>query len=260
MFRDRPLTWLFVIATVCVDVVGQLLFDSIQFWLAFGQLSAVAIWLVMGKVHRLARFGVFLAVISFVAGRSSNPGDWIFPENFFLTMLVVYTVCVVLAVCPIVFFRFWIRSRKQTVGRKNPWQFPLIELFGWTIIVAYASFACRFLNLESIWHLEIFQFVSLIIPKAILAAIFLENTNPVGHWLRVVKFVCALLIWILCILLFGILSDSASELVALLAVSGGYLVAWSTVRTLDQRIPDMRELLQEENLHANEPKLFNPQD
>ena len=64
-FRQHPLTWLFLIATACVDAVA-LATDHESAWanaLVLGQLLAVSGWLVVGKSHRLARAGVTVAAV-----------------------------------------------------------------------------------------------------------------------------------------------------------------------------------------------------
>ncbi len=252
-FRDRPLTWLFIVATILVDVTEALSFESVLSWSIIGQLSAVAIWTVMSKAHRLARAGVFLAVVSLIAGPAASTASWIFPKNFFLTLLAVYAVCVVLATCPIALFRCWMRSRKGSAKGKKPWQFPLIELFGWTIVVAYASFACRFLNSETIWRVETFEYVLPLVFNAVLAAMILEGTTPAGYWSRVVVFAAASLIWMLCIPLIPFIAFHPAvigELRAHSTIGSCYLIAWSTVRMLDERRLDMPKQTDSETVTA----------
>ena len=64
-FRQRPLTWLFVIATLCVDAVAA----TYQFPAAavmamfFGQAFVVGGWLALGGAHRLFRAAVFIVVL-----------------------------------------------------------------------------------------------------------------------------------------------------------------------------------------------------
>jgi len=258
MFRDRPLTWLFIVATICVDLTLTSSFDTMVPGLVIGQLSAVAIWSVMSKSHRLARPGVFLAVVSLVAGRYMTPASLFFSENFITNFLVAYAILIVIVTLPVALFRYWVLSSMEHKKKKFlfQFQFPLIELFGWTIIVAYASFVSRFLNSESIQQVLTDRYVYLLVPIAVLAAMILEDAAPAKYWIRLVLFLIASSVWILCIAFIPLIASLSDigELVTLCTVGGVYLFAWSTVRMLDQSRLDMRNRL------PQEPQLFNPQD
>src|SRR5215213_4367128 len=63
-FRQRPLTWLFLIATACIDalaIAGAANHESEWFGAAaLGQMWVAGGWLATGKMHRLLRATVFL--------------------------------------------------------------------------------------------------------------------------------------------------------------------------------------------------------
>lgn len=149
MPRHYPLTWLFIIATVCVDLVILFTTDKssamlenagARFYLYnFGlpaQFSTLAIWGVMGKTHRLARaawitlaFGSLMFLTWLVEGPISG-------ESFALNFIQFFTVAVAAALWRAVGF-----GRRSS---QEPIRISLVEMFGWTMVVALWAFAVRF--------------------------------------------------------------------------------------------------------------------
>lgn len=149
-FRERPLTWLFLIATLCLDAMALSTNNESHFanGLALGQLFVASGWLVLGRAHRLARAAVFICVI----GLLTAP-DYIIPRlksNFYvdLTWPVILALLIAMGVSTVANAALWLglarlTSRGLKEFRRAHWQFPLAELFGWTIIVAVASVGMR---------------------------------------------------------------------------------------------------------------------
>jgi hypothetical protein len=150
MPRNYPLTWLFVIATVCVDLAlfitanphSAMVGEGAPFYIYnFGipaQFSALAIWAVMGKSHRLSRaawvtlaFGSLLFLTWAIEGwfsRESITSNFI---QFFAALIGVGLL------------------RAAGVGKPlddtaDSLRFSLVEMFGWTMVVALWAFALRF--------------------------------------------------------------------------------------------------------------------
>jgi hypothetical protein len=152
MPRNYPLTWLFIIATVCVDLAilfmserGSALLENAgsRFYLYNfvlpAQFSTLAIWGVMGKTHRLTRaawitlaFGSLMFFTWFVEGPLSG-------ESIALSFIQFFTVLggtALLRACGV---------GKHKNGKENQLvRFSLVEMFGWTIVVALWAFALRF--------------------------------------------------------------------------------------------------------------------
>lgn len=152
--RARPLTWLFFAATACLDAIALATDNESPFAnaLALGQLFIAAGWLVLGRSHRLARAAVFVAAIGLITFpdfiiprvRGGFYADLVWPHV--LGMLIAMGVATVATT-------FWwsvmprLTSRENSLKfRRSDWQFPVVELFGWTIIVAVASVGLRLAN------------------------------------------------------------------------------------------------------------------
>lgn len=153
MLRKYPLTTLFIIATICVDVVilftddrgSALLEDSGPRFYLYNfalpaQFSTLAIWTVIGSSQLLVRaawvtlaFGCLLQLTWVV-----EAPDWSSDHtacNFiqFITVL-----------CGTALLRWCGLSKPTNAKSPEPIRFSLIELFGWTMIVALWAFALRY--------------------------------------------------------------------------------------------------------------------
>jgi hypothetical protein len=138
-FRAHPLTWLFLIATASIDAAA-IARDFEQPWLAgltMGQLYVASAWLALGRSHRLARAGVFVATILllgspdfFLGNRAS---EWAFVMGTLISAGISTAV-----MCWIVASLRSRLERAATVSRGR-WQVSIIEILGWMIIVAAAS-------------------------------------------------------------------------------------------------------------------------
>lgn len=159
MPRNYPLTWLFIIATVCVDVAVLFTTDwgsvsSADTGLRFyvwnyaipAQFSCLAVWAIYGKTQRLAK------------------AAWITLACGLLLALTWYTVEPMFRVETISFnfIQFFVvlagvgLQRAGGIGKHSPTEanelvrFSLVEIFGWTMIVALWAFALRFAGVNFI--------------------------------------------------------------------------------------------------------------
>ena len=149
-FRQRPLTWLFVIATLCVDAVAatyQFPDDAVMA-MFFGQTFVVGGWLALGKSHRLLRAAVFVVVLpmlAFLLARqflfepSRITFDRLWRQILGVSAVLGVTAAVT-AVCWSYLLAMVLRRRPEF---RWQWQFPLVELFGWMIVVAVGSAIMR---------------------------------------------------------------------------------------------------------------------
>jgi hypothetical protein len=150
-FRQQPLTWLFLIANVAVDLAwfaGRAERD----WGEVPVLAQILIaggWLAVGKMHRLARAGAFVTVVNVLAALASTArGSWQLEVNVWRYLLGTFTilglVSAVAALSSRAIFE-WLRPTKSNSVMQKL-QFPLAEIFGWTIIVAVGT-----LSLKEAW-------------------------------------------------------------------------------------------------------------
>ncbi len=152
MFRNYPLTTLFVVATICVDlallVTAERYADEIdlsaglRFYLfSFGipsQLSVLALWAVFGKFRPLTK-----AAWVTLAGGAILLMHWILLAEMLLDEHVFFNLLqVILILAGALFFRI-IGLGKPDKSADQTFQFSLVEMFGWTMIVAFWAFAFR---------------------------------------------------------------------------------------------------------------------
>jgi hypothetical protein len=150
-FHRRPLTWLFWIATACADLIlathskGELR-DALEaplFGVFIGQIWIAGAWLALGQAHRLARGAGFVAAMLSLTtvmaisqnGLDMSAADWGQP----LAAIAVMGAATALATGA-AYLTLRTVSHSNGPGQ-NRVQFPIIELFGWTIVVAVASWA-----------------------------------------------------------------------------------------------------------------------
>jgi len=188
-FRDRPLTWLFVATTVCIDLVmilptlfpvqasvsPRFLHEYVpRLILSIGvpaQLSLAALWAATSPATRLARgatltAAVYLAFLSALLFGLPRQQVILY---FFAPTLVVWGGSLTLelagllpgwrpmdaATTPPQGTRSLDPRLMESLGlkvsdrspEKRPWQFSLVELFGWTCVVALWAFAVRHADL-----------------------------------------------------------------------------------------------------------------
>jgi hypothetical protein len=142
-FRQQPLTWLFFLATACLDAVALSLDHESTFAnsLVLGQLFVASGWLVLGRSHRLARAAIFVATIAALtlpdyalARLRHRPDvDYIWPHVLAVLILMgIATVATTL--CWTTIAR--LTSRGLRPFQRADWQFTVAELLGWMIVVA----------------------------------------------------------------------------------------------------------------------------
>lgn len=151
-FRERPLTWLFVVATVCVDLAawGAGQYESRWFnILLLSQITCLGVWAALGQSHRLARAAVVVAAVLALA----LPDYWtsaFLPQvhSAVLTQIALSTALVAIAafVWSLLLSPFSQRRQKPS----SPLQFSIVELLGWMIIVAVVAASARVVNSSAV--------------------------------------------------------------------------------------------------------------
>lgn len=159
MPRNYPLTWLFIIATVSVDAAvllsaawGSVLSDDsgLRFYVwnyaLPAQFSCLAVWAIYGKTHRLARgawvtlaCGLLLAL----TWATVEPAFRVESISFsFIQFFAVLGGVGLLRACGV-------GAEKRDDNHQHV-RFPLVEMFGWTMIVALWAFGLRLAGMNFI--------------------------------------------------------------------------------------------------------------
>ena len=181
MFRDRPLTWLFIVATICVDLVLMVVGDVSSylhagFWL--GQIAVLGAWFAVGKSHRLARAAMVLGGVAFLTLMVCYlQRDYVTLKNWGIYFPTAARNCLI-AFCSALLCRLFMQCLYREHRMEQQWKapsFPLIELFGWTIIVAIGSSFFRPVMKVNV-HYDWFEVMTLGLSAAVagmLAALFI---------------------------------------------------------------------------------------
>ncbi len=195
MFRERPLTWLFIVATICVDLAISLdsrdAFASEWQWgLCLGQSAVLGSWLALGTRHRLERGALFVVgqlllviVLSsrYPIGNSPEASGWLLAPNAIWWLLAPNTICGTVAalgafVGKIVFDRF---RETQKANRPSEFRYSLMELLGWTVVVAIAAAALRHAKLLTFLQIPelLFFFLGFNFNIGLITALLADHNN-----------------------------------------------------------------------------------
>jgi hypothetical protein len=224
MLRERPLTWLFILATVVVDLalsVGRQrpVFSGIL----MGQVAAIAIWAVVGQSHRLTRGSLLVVAVGVLA---------ILPEHLSvysstLTLMAAYALVWVATTLVVVWLRNQVRNRFEGNREKAPLRVPLIEFFGWTIVVAIASFGARYMNFD-VWRAvpQDSTFYTLVYAIPPIALILFDSRFRSLHLVKAVLFIGGVFLTVSVLL-------SEIHFGVIVTISAVYLTAWLLVRSIE---------------------------
>lgn len=140
-FRQRPLTWQFWAATLCLDAAGAIRAPESAWFegILAGQLLIASAWAVLGRGHRLAGGAAWITAVLGVTALASF-GDRVADEWRYIlgsALLMTAATLTLSLLCRAVLEQF------TYALPKSRFQFSVIELLGWTIIVALAATAFR---------------------------------------------------------------------------------------------------------------------
>lgn len=188
--RRQLVTGLFVVASLCLDVVFLSLADveAPMVAMLFGQSFAAGGWLVLGRAHRLTRGAAFVAANLWLAMLATlrfyeAPN---YPQaeawSSSLTSVAVLSGAAAAATFGWLYLLRWSWPRPSSAPAGKRWQFPLAELFGWTIVVAVASAALRFAKFAELGN-QVGELIAMLLFSAVAAllmAMFLGTARRRG--------------------------------------------------------------------------------
>jgi len=252
MFRDRPLTWLFIAATICVDLVlmvvesdrGLLL--TFKAGLVLGQLAALAIWSVRGQQNRLARMSCLIlatGLLTYLIDTETEKPMWIAFNTGYVCWIIFATLAGDL-------IRSRFRKAPADEDSKKRWQVPLIEFFGWTTLVAIISFGARYMDFDFLhWdHLELIVLL-LAVPTCMTQFTKRDLSN-----VRVIKTIVLAIVVITTAIYMAKIEAPEGTAEYVIIFQSAYLILWMLVLSMDDARSRAR------GTQKSLPKLFNPQD
>ncbi len=265
MFRDRPLTWLFIAATIVVDFVlmtiqsDQDFLASVKIGLLLGQLAALAIWSVRGQQHRLARASCLVVVTGLLTyvldTKLAVRSTWLaFSSGYVLWIISVTLTSDVI--------RCRLREKHENEKPSNRWQVSLVELFGWTTVFAIICFGARLMNFGFLqWDsMEFWESIGFISRLLVVPTCMTLFTHRDLSDLRIAK------ILVLAIVIITSVCVTKSEYIGEYAVIFQivYLVLWMPVLSMDgaqkKHVACLQGSMPQQSARAENPQLFNPQD
>lgn len=250
MFRDRPLTWLFIVATVCLDLLWVAAFSdgdsrarsnlqeqSLIGFAGLGsflaQSTALAVGATFASGPKFIRASVVVvgnALIAFFSfrGMGSEAKAWL--AFFILHASVSIAVAVFLRL--IQFFR----NRKRA---SDVWQTSLIELFGWTILVAILSFGFRFTDFQG---LEISRLFFLLTPSVALCLAASWGLSRKSRWPVSLRVASPFIVASIVLILLDVKSKGTQldDIVGFFIAFGLYLCLWIIVQRMDSNTPQSK--------------------
>ncbi len=258
MFLDRPLTWLFVVATVLVDIVlavGGVEWgwesDDIVACYFLGQVATLGCWGAVGSRHRLERGAVFLigmVALTAITCWSLNGGleDW---QDPFLMFFVYGSLNTLFAMLWKLCFRRL--SMKESTAE---FRYSLMELFGWTVVVAIASALLRQARVsELIGNLPVLALlVSVAAVPAVLSVLF-AGEQQYRSYVPKITVLVAIAGFIVAYILFP-----DPNVVTVLAGSLMYTVAWIVAVRLDALSPVHTVPQTSTDDQMSPPRLYDP--
>lgn len=148
-FRDRPVTYLFLGATVAIDaalasVALPRTLQAEMMGLVIGQIALSGAWLTLGSTHRLLRGAAFIAATAALAALVQTVQGPLKITHWHRMLAGVFVIQLVVAAAAALELRMFRRLRLGTPDNATTsLRYPVVELFGWTIVVATASLLLR---------------------------------------------------------------------------------------------------------------------
>lgn len=231
-FRQRPLTWLFVIATIVVDVAawaqGRYEAEWVQ-GLILGQLMALGGWLALGRTHPLLR--VTAAIVAIVATIAPD-----LMAARFIPMVVSYalTQSIVIAAATAVFSLVWRLALErfepqEIAGAPRRWRLSVLELLGWMTVVGVATTVLKRTDRSAVTEAGDLVEVAFVVALAALVMTLWLRDELLSVRKRLIASI-ALVVFL--VVGFKVSPTPRDSLV--LIPPYGYLAAWIAVQRMDE--------------------------
>jgi hypothetical protein len=243
-FSTRPLTWLLVIATAVLDlaIASNRLWTIDLVYVAsgfmVGQLLVAAGWMAAGRVHRLARAAVggiiIFAIAALITVAVSNPGGLTAARwgRIFGTVALICGPASASALVIRIAEKH--RSHRSESEVSERLRFPLVEAFGWMIVVAVVSTALRFAVFRSPNNIELlFLLGGSAIGGACYVLLGVQRLHGAARVFLAIAVIAGFLLSCAAVIPRG-------ELSLLFLWAYAYLVVWSFVRWIDRKSAERR--------------------
>ena len=258
MLSERPLIWLFILATITVDLVLMTVetthgaWSALKLGLVLGQLAALAIWTVRSRLHRLTR----ISCLVLTAGLLPYLIDvYQGPTSTWMAFYSGYAFLIILVTIASDLMRYQLRDKSRSEDSVRRWQIPLIEFFGWTIVVAMISFAARHMDFTFLRQ-ETLQIVMALVAVPVLLSLCIRRD------LRDLRAFSAMAIALVTCIAAYCVSDAAELGEYVILVQVAFLILWMALLGMDDMMfyaKSQRKPLQELNAIVDKPRLFDPQ-
>jgi len=232
MFYGRPLIFLFFVATIVVDLALLAMRPDAgehpwPLGLLLGQAALVARWAAIGNAFRLARGAWAVAMVGLLACLLGGMDfDSFAACSAFLTVYVLILIAVTLVVHLI---RFYWKKALEPDTTKSRWRISVMELFGWTLVVAIVSYSLRFMDFRIFYPWMSIGVAIMAVMLAVPVAITLVVKNDLRDLNR---FTSPLLLAAFCGAgFYGV--QIAEPFFWLIGAQAFYLLLWFFVRGLD---------------------------
>ena len=259
MFRDRPLTWLFIAATIAVDLVlmvaesDQGLISSVKIGLVLGQLAALAIWSVRGQMNRLARISYLVLATGLLTYLIDAIPDL---KPNWLAFHTGYVFWIILVTLVGDFLRYRLRKKSGDESPANRWQVPLIEFFGWTTVVAIVSFGARHMDFDFLRQKDAIETIVLLLVVPTYMTLFTR------HDLNDLRAVKVLLLALVIMAASVYVARAKNEAEYAVVFQSAYLLLCMPILELEarSRTKAENESTPQQTARPTKPKLFDSQD
>jgi hypothetical protein len=252
-FRQRPLTWLFLIAMACLNVLAWATDFELHWYadLQSAQLMIAGGWLALGRAHRLARAGVFVAVIlasaapDYIFGAVDRYVGWPWVLGMVIFIAAFTALC-----CWLWLLALGLVQRKP-LALSVEWRFSVAEILGWMIIVAVAAFGLSKAAFPLLFEPDDMWVVpgGIALVAALMMTLFLR-ADPQRDLASAAAVGGAVIAAVMAIAEYEHLEDRISQLLSYIVIA-----LWLLVQRLDAGMP---EAANASPSHPDAVKLFDP--
>ncbi len=251
MFRNYPLTWLFILATACVDLAifagpsatterdEVLRFCLLNFGFP-AQLSVLSIWAVMSRLNRLAKGAVLTFLLGVLLLLASATLETLNIRREFIAVSLLQSLVILGGAWVLKWCGYQAELDCVTSPSPEPFRISLVEVFGWSLVVALWSFAARHADFSIVAEYDWWLWFSCatLVPLAMIPA-FLAKLQTGTRMLRL------MVVYLLALLFYGLArkffpGELQAWIFTMAVTQIAYLTAWWAVMRMDQVLRERR--------------------